>query len=85
MEYSKEVQRHACFYMESVTFLVEDCLFKVPREPFEKESAIFCDMFALPQDDGEIVEGLSDEAPIQLFRVNKEDFEQLLNSALFSR
>lgn len=84
MEYSKEVQRHACFYMNSVTFLVEDCLFKVPREPFEKESAIFCDMFALPQGDGEIVEGLSDEAPIRLYGVNKEDFEQLLK-ALFGR
>lgn len=57
-------------------------MFKVPREPFEKESAIFCDMFALPQGDGEIVEGLSDEVPIRLYGVNKEDFEQLLKAFL---
>ncbi|KAI6110852.1 hypothetical protein EDD16DRAFT_1222875 [Pisolithus croceorrhizus] len=84
MENSKGIQRHTYFYMNSVTFLVEDCLFRVPREPFEKESAVFCDMFSLPQGDGNIVEGLSDEKPIRLLGVGKEEFEQLLK-ALFNR
>ncbi|KAI6027170.1 hypothetical protein EDC04DRAFT_168221 [Pisolithus marmoratus] len=84
MESSTEVQRHTCFYMHSVTFLVENCLFRVPREPFERESTVFCDMFALPQGDGNNIEGLSDETPIRLLGVSKEDFEQLLK-ALFYR
>ncbi|KAI6037789.1 hypothetical protein EDC04DRAFT_3091086 [Pisolithus marmoratus] len=82
MESSTEVQRHTCFYMHSVTFLVGIGI--VPREPLERESTVFCDMFALPQGDGNNIEGLSDETPIRLLGVSKEDFEQLLK-VLFNR
>ena len=60
---------------------VENCLFKVPRGPFQTESIVFRDMFLLPQ--GEIVEGLDDERPIKLDGIAKSDFEQLLKVLLF--
>ncbi|KAI6098012.1 hypothetical protein EDD16DRAFT_1498838, partial [Pisolithus croceorrhizus] len=61
---------------------VEDSLFKVPREPFEKESEVFCDMFSLPQGSSVVVEGTSDENPIRIDRTSKDDFEQLLKALL---
>ncbi|KAI5993147.1 hypothetical protein F5J12DRAFT_858835 [Pisolithus orientalis] len=77
MESSTEVQRHTCFYMSFNHF-------PLPKEPFERESTVFCDMFALPQGDGNSIEGLSDEMPIRLFGVSKEEFEELLK-VLFNR
>ncbi|KAI6009572.1 hypothetical protein F5J12DRAFT_824261 [Pisolithus orientalis] len=74
--------RHSDFYISTVIFLVEDSLFRVPREPFQQESDVFCDMFSLPQGDGIIVEGSSDEIPIQLHGTSKDDFEQLLKALL---
>ncbi|KAI6103730.1 hypothetical protein EDD16DRAFT_1493486 [Pisolithus croceorrhizus] len=61
---------------------VEDSLFKVPREPFEKESEVFCDMFSLPQGSSVVVEGTGDENPIRIDRTSKDDFEQLLKALL---
>lgn len=59
---------------------MEDCLFRVPREPLEAESTVFRDMFLLPQ--GETVEGLTDANPVVLPGVSKEDFEQLLKALM---
>ncbi|KIJ63372.1 hypothetical protein HYDPIDRAFT_29621 [Hydnomerulius pinastri MD-312] len=70
--------KHARFYMTTVTFLVEDCLFKVPRGPFETQSPVFKDMFLLPVGDQSEAEGLSDARPIRLEGVNQEDFEHFL-------
>ncbi|KAI6017585.1 hypothetical protein BKA83DRAFT_1745139 [Pisolithus microcarpus] len=76
--------RHLSFYVNTVTFSVEDCLFRLPREPFQQESRFFCDKLSSSQgEDGE-VEGLSDEKPIRLDGVKKSDFEQLLK-VLFHR
>ncbi|KAI6021152.1 hypothetical protein EDC04DRAFT_380979 [Pisolithus marmoratus] len=38
MATNKEVSRHSNFHISTVTFLVEDSLFRVPREPFQQES-----------------------------------------------
>ncbi|KAI6137473.1 hypothetical protein EDD17DRAFT_1782951 [Pisolithus thermaeus] len=75
MTVKNEISRHSNFY-------VEDSLFKVPREPFEKESEVFCDMFSLPQGSSVVVEGTSDENPIRIDRTSKDDFEQLLKALL---
>ncbi|KAI6004925.1 hypothetical protein EDD15DRAFT_2359836 [Pisolithus albus] len=77
-----ETSRHSDFYISTVTFLVEDSLYRVPREPFQNESEVFCDMFSLPQGSSVVVEGTSDESPIRIDRTSKEDFEQLLKALL---
>ncbi|KAI6140400.1 hypothetical protein BKA82DRAFT_4178869 [Pisolithus tinctorius] len=82
MATNNEASRHSDFYISTVIFLVEDSLFRVPREPFQQESDLFCDMFSLPQGDGIVVEGSSDEIPIQLHGTSKDDFEQLLKALL---
>ncbi|KIJ12542.1 hypothetical protein PAXINDRAFT_101155 [Paxillus involutus ATCC 200175] len=77
-----EISKHERFYMNTVTFLVEDCLFKVPRSPFETESTVFKDMFSLPVGDLQGVEGLDDVKPIRLEGTKKDDFEQLMRVLL---
>ncbi|KIK24473.1 hypothetical protein PISMIDRAFT_410337 [Pisolithus microcarpus 441] len=84
MTVKNETPRHSDFYISTVTFLVEDSLFRVSREPFQKESEVFCDMFSLPQGSSVVVEGTSDESPVRIDRISKDDFEQLLK-ALFHR
>ncbi|KAF7984293.1 hypothetical protein HWV62_15255 [Athelia sp. TMB] len=68
------------FYIETVTFLVENELFKVPKFYFEKESSVFRDMFTMPSPDGQ--EGDSDELPIVLQSIKKADFTALLAAIL---
>ncbi|KAI6040632.1 hypothetical protein EDC04DRAFT_1460132 [Pisolithus marmoratus] len=51
---SSRWSRHVEFYIHTVTFLVEDHLFRIPREPLE-ESTVFRDMFLLSQGDSETV------------------------------
>ncbi|KAL4075296.1 hypothetical protein V8B97DRAFT_1915899 [Scleroderma yunnanense] len=79
---NKAFSQHPEFYGEFVTFLVEDCLFRVAREPFRAESTVFRDIFLLPQD--EDIGRLSNERPIKLDGIAKFDFEQLLK-VLFYR
>ncbi|KAI6017442.1 hypothetical protein EDC04DRAFT_2902623 [Pisolithus marmoratus] len=79
---TNEISRYSDFYISTVTFLVEDSLFRVPREPFQQESEVFCDMFSLPQGDNLVVEGLSDENPIRIDGTSKDDFVQLLKALL---
>ncbi|KAF8548457.1 hypothetical protein OG21DRAFT_1449080 [Imleria badia] len=79
-----DVSRHAYFYTDTVTFRVEDSLFKVPRDPFELESTVFRDMFLLPTGDLHREEGTSDDNPIYLEGIQKDEFEQLLG-VLFHR
>jgi len=57
---------------------VEDRLFKVPILNFIQESEVFAAMFQLPQNPNSIVEGETDEQPIRLDGIGKEDFKQLL-------
>jgi len=74
--------RNRYFYPESIIFLVEDNLFKVPRLPFES-NGIFATVFTLPAGENTI-EGCSDEHPFTLEGVNKVDFERFLR-ALYPR
>jgi hypothetical protein len=57
---------------------VEGCLFKVPRGPFERNSEVFQDMFRLPVPENTVPDGSSDEHPLRLDGVKKNDFRQLL-------
>ncbi|KAI5997631.1 hypothetical protein F5J12DRAFT_889432 [Pisolithus orientalis] len=41
--------KHSEFYTHTITFLVEDSLFRISREPLEAESTVFRDMFLLPR------------------------------------
>ncbi|KAI6043418.1 hypothetical protein EDC04DRAFT_3138576 [Pisolithus marmoratus] len=56
---SSRWSRHVEFYVRTVTFLVEDHLFRIPREPLEEPTA-FRDMFLLFQGDSETVVNESD-------------------------
>ncbi|KIM91607.1 hypothetical protein PILCRDRAFT_810890 [Piloderma croceum F 1598] len=71
-------QHDTQFYFESVTFLVEDMLFKVPKLYFERNSSIFRDMFALPTNNQS--EGSNDENPIKLESIEKVEFQRLLTA-----
>ena len=50
----------------------------------EEESDVFKDMFTLPPSPGEEVEGQSDDKPIRLEGVKKEEFSSLVK-LLYSR
>ena len=54
-------------------------LFKVPRRPFEQDSAAFSDTFRLPPINGAYgVEGSSDDNPIKLQGITESEFRPLL-------
>ncbi|KAJ7699021.1 hypothetical protein B0H17DRAFT_854718, partial [Mycena rosella] len=68
--------RHEKYYLDSITFRVEDSLFKVPRYHFERNSEIFASAFTLPAA-GEI-ERTTDENPIKLEGIRSIEFQRLL-------
>ncbi|KAF7356246.1 hypothetical protein MVEN_00956100 [Mycena venus] len=70
--------RHYNYYLESITFKVEEHIFKVPRYHFERSSEIFATAFTLPAGDGAHAEGQSDDTPIVLEGISSIDFESLL-------
>ena len=57
---------------------VENHLFRVHRYFFERESALFRDMLALPAPSDTEREGMSDENPIHLPQVECEEFSRFL-------
>jgi hypothetical protein len=57
---------------------VEDTLFRVPRSYLEEESEVFREMYQLPIAENTTPDGCSDEQPLRLDGVKKEDFRQLL-------
>ena len=65
-------------YSSTGRLQVEDTLFRVPRRYFEQESEIFRTMFQLPVANDTAPDGSSNEKPLLLEGVNKEDFRQLL-------
>ncbi|KAF9494217.1 hypothetical protein BDN71DRAFT_1507930 [Pleurotus eryngii] len=74
-----QLRRNSEFYLDWITFQVEDELFKIPircvtfdTEPFKTLSSR-----SLPSGDGP-VEGMSDEFPIALPDTSKVDFQRLL-------
>ncbi|TFK74667.1 hypothetical protein BDN72DRAFT_833194 [Pluteus cervinus] len=66
------------YAFRQITFLVEGCLFRVPRLYFERESEFFRTTFQLPQESGRALDGDSDEQPFRLDDVKKADFKALL-------
>ncbi|KAI5997633.1 hypothetical protein F5J12DRAFT_895761 [Pisolithus orientalis] len=80
--YAPKPSKHPELYMDTITFLAENCLFKVPRKPLEEESTVFRDMFLLPQSENEMMEGQDDAGPVVLHGVSKDDFECLLKVLL---
>ncbi|KAH0829113.1 hypothetical protein J3R83DRAFT_2580 [Lanmaoa asiatica] len=56
--------------------LVENCLFRVPRQSLESQSRIFRDMFSLPV--VEDAEGSSDDNPIRLDGIKFKRFLEAL-------
>ncbi|KAJ7631360.1 hypothetical protein DFH06DRAFT_1005297 [Mycena polygramma] len=70
--------RHQMYYLENITFKVEDGIFKVPRYHFEHSSEIFATTFTLPAADAVQGEGQSDDNPFILEGISRIDFERLL-------
>ncbi|KAE9405137.1 hypothetical protein BT96DRAFT_812666 [Gymnopus androsaceus JB14] len=67
--------RDDLFYEDHRIFLVENCLFRVPINGLAAESQIFRGMMEFPASGNE---GLSDQNPIRLDGVSRDDFRQLL-------
>ncbi|KAF5355536.1 hypothetical protein D9758_006287 [Tetrapyrgos nigripes] len=65
------------YYWETVVFLVEDTVFKIPKYHFAKSSEVFESMFSLPQGDKE-AEGNTDANPIRLEGIQAIDFRRFL-------
>ncbi|KAG6824887.1 hypothetical protein H0H92_005518 [Tricholoma furcatifolium] len=72
------VQKNDKYYFRLVVFSVDDTLFKVPRHHFEQDSSVFRDMFNLPCAEGVLPEGETDENPINLEAITKEEFFSFL-------
>ncbi|TDL14613.1 hypothetical protein BD410DRAFT_733814 [Rickenella mellea] len=69
--------RHEKYYFSYLVFLVEDCLFNLPRHYFEQSEA-FQGMFSMPPSDRR--EGTSDDNPIVLDGTKLEDFEAFVKA-----
>ena len=65
--------------LSKYVFQVEDTLFRVPRHPFVRESAVFRAMFTLPVPKDTTPDGVNDDQPLRLDGVAKKDFEHLLS------
>ncbi|KIK19624.1 hypothetical protein PISMIDRAFT_682944 [Pisolithus microcarpus 441] len=61
---SNRWSRHPEFYTYTVTFLVEDHLFRVPRGELGAESTVFRDRFLLPRGNSETVDDQSDSETV---------------------
>jgi len=76
------VERDNVFYFETVSFQVEDALFRVFKSGFEVKGTPFEAMFSLPQVPGPkgIVEGTDDSSPIYLRGISKVNFRCFLRA-----
>ncbi|KAF7356247.1 hypothetical protein MVEN_00956200 [Mycena venus] len=75
---SQRDRRDGDHYIETITFKVEDRLFKVPRYHFLHSSEIFATTFTLPPGAGVHTEGKSDKNPVVLEGISMVDFQRLL-------
>ncbi|KAJ6565097.1 hypothetical protein B0H10DRAFT_2113908 [Mycena sp. CBHHK59/15] len=66
------------YYLDNITFQVENCIFKVPRYHFEHNSEIFATTFTLPAANDLHAEGSSDQNPFRLDGIISVDFQRLL-------
>ncbi|EIW55230.1 uncharacterized protein TRAVEDRAFT_130527 [Trametes versicolor FP-101664 SS1] len=67
------------FYSDHIVFLVENRLFKVPKQKFVENLEIFRDMFELPPGTAP-AEGQADDTPVALEGVKKDEFRALLRA-----
>ncbi|KAF4620858.1 hypothetical protein D9613_001059 [Agrocybe pediades] len=74
------VQRDEDFFIENITFKVEDTLFCVPKMGFLDPECFFAGMFDLPGPgpNGEQVQGAADDCPIILEGESKAHFKAFL-------
>jgi len=72
------IKKDESFYFADIIFLVDGCLFKVPRTYFERDSEVFCSLFQLPVAQDVPIEGSSDQKPLRLEGIKEDDFRQLL-------
>ncbi|KAI5117707.1 hypothetical protein M0805_003196 [Coniferiporia weirii] len=77
-----KVERDEVFYFSMTIIQVESTLFKVPRRPFEEQSDIFRSMFTLPPENNAQFDGMSDEKPLRLDGVKRDDFRAFLQVLL---
>ncbi|KAJ3881061.1 hypothetical protein F5051DRAFT_136174 [Lentinula edodes] len=72
------LQRDGTYYLPCKIFLVDNRLFQIPFAYLSNESEIFRGMMDVPLPSDGTAEGMSDDHPIRLEGVSKEDFRQLL-------
>ncbi|KAK0454519.1 hypothetical protein EV421DRAFT_1757269 [Armillaria borealis] len=70
------IKRHEVYYLKGgdIYFLVDECLFKVHRYFFERESSKFRQMFSGPTSPGKEPEGSSPSSAFKLSNITAEDF-----------
>lgn len=73
-----KLQRDASYYLPTKIFLVDNRLFQIPSHFLSSQSEVFQAMLELPLPSDGTIEGMSDENPIHLEGVSKQDFRQLL-------
>ncbi|KAF4620933.1 hypothetical protein D9613_001094 [Agrocybe pediades] len=73
-------QRDDVFYVDTITFKVENTLFRVPRCGFEAPGCFFTTMFTLPGpgEQGVQIEGSDDAHPILLEGIQQSHFKAFL-------
>ncbi|KAJ3504027.1 hypothetical protein NLJ89_g8157 [Agrocybe chaxingu] len=71
-------ETRASYYIDYITFAVEDTLFKVPRVGFEGRSGTPFEACASLQQLSDSKRGLDDDHPVYLQGVQIDDFENLL-------
>ncbi|KAF9445060.1 hypothetical protein P691DRAFT_762826 [Macrolepiota fuliginosa MF-IS2] len=75
-----EYERDTEYYMETTTVLLDNCLFKIPLYYFSRYSDVFSTAFTLPPPIDGMRGGQSDQNPIKLEGVSKDDFRGLLRA-----
>ncbi|KAF9073124.1 hypothetical protein BDP27DRAFT_1319445 [Rhodocollybia butyracea] len=73
-----KLQRDASYYLPTKIFLVDNRLFQIPMHFLSSQSEVFKGMLEMPLPSDGAIEGMSDESPIHLEGVSKQDFRQLL-------
>ncbi|KAI0676490.1 hypothetical protein C8Q78DRAFT_962763 [Trametes maxima] len=74
----EETARDEHLYSDHIVFQVENRLFKVPKRKFVDNSEVFKDMFEIPSDPAS-AEGQTDERPLMLEGIKKDEFRALLS------
>ncbi|KAF9558129.1 hypothetical protein CPC08DRAFT_709863 [Agrocybe pediades] len=77
-----QARRDEDFFIETITFKVEDTIFRVPRMGFLDPECFFAGMFDLPGPgpNGEQAQGTTDESPIVLEGESKAHFKAFLKA-----